>query len=423
MAEINKKQAESTYANKIRVKTRHLRKRYLNVMMGELSSDEAWNLRVAEHLKCEPENAKEKSKCKMQEMLQSGMDRTLIKPEQDNKAITFRCTIDAYNFFEQLSNIFQCNLVINEVRVQTNMKHLKTCIIELEDKKLRMKLTNVKKDTKVVDEEEKKNSVESNKHEITDQDINVLEKILDETIHKLKETRSESELAISESPEYKTDFENTEEIQHSKMKDPENKTDFENDEEILHSKMKDPENKTDFENDEEILHSKIKDPENKTDYENDEEIQHSKMIDSANVRRKNLKRKIEEEEEEEDEDEEEEEIKRRFETFRTNLKSLNLKKGSKRKLLIKHLDETLPYDIKTNLERFSENIPKIQKIFETIYSFVKILEKTAKQIPSEEIDSETGRHWKVCCEGCPIHCIPNWSFTNPTGRPKKNILQ
>ena len=62
-----------------------------------------------------------------------------------------------------------------------------------------------------------------------------------------------------------------------------------------------------------------------------------------------------------------------------------------------------------------ENIPKIRKTFDTIYNFVQILEKTLQQIPKYK--DESTQEWKVCCKGCPIHCVSNWHFTNPTGRP------
>ena len=45
-------------------------------------------------------------------------------------------------------------------------------------------------------------------------------------------------------------------------------------------------------------------------------------------------------------------------------------------LLITHLEEHLSCEVKTDLEKMIENIPKIKKTFDTIYNFVQILEKT-----------------------------------------------
>jgi len=101
--------------------------------------------------------------------------------------------------------------------------------------------------------------------------------------------------------------------------------------------------------------------------------------------------------------------------FKRNIQSIPFKKETDTELLTSHLNERLANEVKSDLEKMSENIPKIKKTFDTIYNFVHILDKTLRQIPKYK--DEKTEEWKVCCEGCPIHCVPNWHFTNPTGRP------
>ena len=121
---------------------------------------------------------------------------------------------------------------------------------------------------------------------------------------------------------------------------------------------------------------------------------------------KNRKRKHEEEKRHEEV---------RAKNFKKNINSISFKKETDIDLLISHLEGHLSREIKMDLEKMVENIPKIKKTFDTIYNFVQVLEKTMRQIPKYK--NEKTDEWKVCCKGCPIHCIPNWHFTNPTGRP------
>ena len=101
--------------------------------------------------------------------------------------------------------------------------------------------------------------------------------------------------------------------------------------------------------------------------------------------------------------------------FKRNIQSIPFKKETDAELLTTHLNERLADEVKSDLEKITENIPKIKKTFDTIYNFVHILDKTLRQIPKYK--DEKTQEWKVSCEGCPIHCVPNWHFTNPTGRP------
>ena len=101
--------------------------------------------------------------------------------------------------------------------------------------------------------------------------------------------------------------------------------------------------------------------------------------------------------------------------FKKNIEKLTAKEDTDSELLTEHLDEKLTKRIQTDIEKMKENIPKIKRTFDTIFSFVLTLEKTLEKIPTYE-DPHT-KELKVSCEGCPIHCIPNWHFTRPTGRP------
>ena len=84
-------------------------------------------------------------------------------------------------------------------------------------------------------------------------------------------------------------------------------------------------------------------------------------------------------------------------------------------LLTNHLDDKLSKTITSDLQKFKENIPKIRNTFNVIFRFVLILEKTLEKIPTY-VDPET-KELKIRCEGCPIHCIGNWKFSKPIGRP------
>ena len=101
--------------------------------------------------------------------------------------------------------------------------------------------------------------------------------------------------------------------------------------------------------------------------------------------------------------------------FKKSIKSIAFKKETDVDLLITHLQEHLSHEIKTDLEKMIENIPKIKKTFDTIYNFVQILEKTLRQVPNYK--DEHTQEWKVCCKGCLIICVLNWHFTNPTSQP------
>ena len=102
--------------------------------------------------------------------------------------------------------------------------------------------------------------------------------------------------------------------------------------------------------------------------------------------------------------------------FIENLQSLTFdSENYDNKLLTSHLDVKLSKTIASDLQKFKENIPKIRDTFNVIFCFVLILKKTLAKIPTY-IDPET-KELKIHCEGCPIHCIGNWKFSKPVGRP------
>ena len=89
--------------------------------------------------------------------------------------------------------------------------------------------------------------------------------------------------------------------------------------------------------------------------------------------------------------------------FKKNIKSIAFKKETVVDLLITNLEEHLSHEIKTDLEKMIENIPKIKKTFDTIYNFVQILEKTLRQVL--DYKDEHTQEWKICCKGW--LCVPN----------------
>ena len=135
-----KKKAETTHLNKIKVKLKHLKKRYLDVMTKELSTDNIWKQRLSEQLNCDPADVEEQVTNKYREIVESGIDSSVMKADRDIKNLTFQRTMCAYDFFEQLSTLFQCNLDINEAMVHSNENYVKSCYIQLEDRKLKTKL-------------------------------------------------------------------------------------------------------------------------------------------------------------------------------------------------------------------------------------------------------------------------------------------
>ena len=80
------------------------------------------------------------------------------------------------------------------------------------------------------------------------------------------------------------------------------------------------------------------------------------------------------------EDKSEEEIQAK--NFKKNIKLIGFKKETDVDLLITHLEEHLSHEIKRDLEKMIESIPKMKKTFDTIYNFVQILEKTLRQVPN-----------------------------------------
>ena len=368
-----------------------MKKRYLDIVTEELSKDEIWKRDISCKLKCDPSDVIKQVKEEFQKILESGLDDSSIRADKKIKVIRFESRIIAYDFFERASEIFRCNLVINDSKVLAHENNVKTCYISLEDGKIRTKLKNDKRnelwtETKDSSEEMRKSSrnetcskptddtvrspnsprtkpktkcenmlnaetkdndgeptepanqvresLSSEKDSITDKDAEMLDNLIS-LADQIPPTRKEEIVRMEPTP-IKIKTEPTDEV---KIEPDERYYDF--------------------------------DQETQNLFKMSEERQKSKLFGKINGKRKRVK----EEEVEDEEDEEELEIKRRFNSFRDNIKPLNFRKSSERKLLIQHLDEHLPIEIKTNLERFAENIPKIKKIFETIYAFVQIMEK------------------------------------------------
>ena len=196
-----KKKPERTHPNKMKVKLKHLKKRYLDVMTKDLSTDNIWKQRLSEQLNCDPANVEEQVTNKFREIVESGIDSSVMKADRDIKTITFQCTMYAYDFFEQLSTLFQCNLVINEGTVQSNENYVKNCYIQLEDRKLKTKLRNVNREKTCAEENcsvriKQETSVEENKFTITDKDADALERFVAEAMETKSEPSATKEMLI-----------------------------------------------------------------------------------------------------------------------------------------------------------------------------------------------------------------------------------
>ena len=64
-------------------------------------------------------------------ILHSSISNSLVEVDQNCENIMFHSTANAFSFFEKLSNIFQCNLVVNELSIRTDINLLKNCEIHL----------------------------------------------------------------------------------------------------------------------------------------------------------------------------------------------------------------------------------------------------------------------------------------------------
>ena len=276
-----KKKAETTHPNKIKVKLKHLKKRYLDVMTKELSTDYIWKQRLSEQLNCDPADVEEQVTNKYREIVESGIDSSVIKADRDIKNITFQRTMYAYDFFEQLSTLFQCNLDINEATVQSNENYVKSCYIQLEDRKLKTKLRNVNREKTCTEENcsvriKQETSVEENKFTISDKDADALERFVVEAMETKSEPPAPKEMLIEAKLECASIINENIPIKSEPLTPEENSADYPNSE---------------FEEKAREMLKLCR------------ESNTRKLFENVKVERKGLKRKMGEEEEEEEDEE------------------------------------------------------------------------------------------------------------------------
>ena len=317
-------------------------------MLKEVKKDEKWKKSIAEELNCDRKETRSKILEKFQKILHSSISNSLVEVDQNCENITFHSTANTFSFFKKLSNIFQCNLVVNELSIWTDVNLLKSCEIHLTKNNILCKINNAHRKEQLSIYKSlllpNKMQLIPKEEQITDEDVKVLNNMIEN-----KEEKRNNQPTPRTSSDLDSLIQICEEMQTK------------------------------------LLEEKV-------------------PVKSAPE--KNRKRKHEKEKRHE-------EVCAKI--FKKNINSISFKKETDVDLLISHLEEHLSHEIKTDLEKMVENIPKIKKTFDTIYNFVQVLEKTMRQIPKYK--NEKTHEWKVCCKGCPIHCVPNWHFTYPTDRP------
>ena len=120
-----------------------------------------------------PRKAKRKVLETFQKILTSSLLNGVIKVDKTNESITFHTSTNAFIFFEKISAVFPCNLVVNELSVFSDVYHLKDCEIHLTEDNILCEIH----DTKTPDPKQTETGSEKNEN-ITDEDTSRLENIL-----------------------------------------------------------------------------------------------------------------------------------------------------------------------------------------------------------------------------------------------------
>ena len=68
---------------------------------------------------------------KFQKILASSISNSLVEIDKVKESITFHSTANAFTFFEKISTVFQCNLVVNKLSVSSDVNYLNNCEIHL----------------------------------------------------------------------------------------------------------------------------------------------------------------------------------------------------------------------------------------------------------------------------------------------------
>ena len=119
---------------------------------------------------------------KFQKILTSSISNSLVEVDKVKESITFHSTANAFTFFEKISTVFQCNLVVNELIVSSDVNYLKNCKIHLTKDNILCEIKDTKiykvKDQIHPHTETKKMQPIMQKGEIMDADTTHLEDII-----------------------------------------------------------------------------------------------------------------------------------------------------------------------------------------------------------------------------------------------------
>ena len=103
----------------------------MDKMLQEVKRDETWRNAIAEELNSMEKKTKYKIIEKFQKILTSSISNSLVEIDKVKESITFCSTANAFTFFEKISTVFQCNLVVNKLSVSSDVNYLKNCEIHL----------------------------------------------------------------------------------------------------------------------------------------------------------------------------------------------------------------------------------------------------------------------------------------------------
>ena len=117
----------------------------MDKMLQEVKRDKKWRNAIAEELNCMEKKAKYKIIEKFQKIPTSSISNALVEIDKVKEFITFRSTANTFTFFEKISTVFQCNPVVNELSVSSDLNYLKNCKIHITEDNILCEI----KDTKV----------------------------------------------------------------------------------------------------------------------------------------------------------------------------------------------------------------------------------------------------------------------------------
>ena len=154
-------------------------------MLKEVKRDEKWMKSIAEELNCDMKETRSKILEKFQKILHSSISNSLVEVDQNCENIMFHSTANAFLFFEKLSNIFQCNLVVNELSIQTDVNLLKNCEIHLTENNILCEINDAdrKERSCIYKSPSVPNEMRlipvTKEEQITDEDVKVLDNIIE----------------------------------------------------------------------------------------------------------------------------------------------------------------------------------------------------------------------------------------------------